>query len=87
MTTSTPDHDRHDCETAGFKIAEEKIEKLLMRLTDEENVCPCCVARALALHAAAFADDVLGSAKAIELLEYVMPETPAPVRGPSAGRK
>jgi hypothetical protein len=84
MTTQTPD-DRH--ESPSFKTADEKIGKLLERLHDKQ-VCPDCTARAMALHAAAFAEYALGSAKAIEMFEEMIAHVrehnvPAPGHGPS----
>jgi hypothetical protein len=68
MTMQTLDDRR---ETASFKIADQKIGNLLKRL-DDKNVCPCCTARALAFHAAAIAEDTMGSAEAIELFESII---------------
>jgi len=47
------------------------------------GVCDCCVARALAFHAATLAEDTVGSDAAIEIFEYIISElrendTPAP---------
>src|SRR5215831_20216768 len=39
----------------GFKLAHQKIESLLKRLSDR-GVCMCCTARALAFHAATLAE-------------------------------
>lgn len=61
----TPDDGR---ETYSFKIADQKIENLLKRLSDK-NLCPCCTARALIGHAAFLAEQTLGSAKAAEMFE------------------
>jgi len=68
MALKTMDEGR---ETSSFKIADEKIENLLKRLHDK-NVCPCCTARALAFHAAALAEDTMGSAAAIARFEEVI---------------
>jgi hypothetical protein len=43
---TTPDSGR---DTSSFEIADQKIGNLLKQLNDK-NVCPCCVARALAFH-------------------------------------
>jgi hypothetical protein len=58
-------------ETPSVKIADQKIEALLKRL-DDRDVCPCCTARVLALHAASLAEDVMGSAGAIEMFEDII---------------
>jgi hypothetical protein len=84
MVIQTPDDGR---ETTSFKIADQKIENLLKRLADK-NVCPCCTARALAFHAAAEAEDTMGSAEAIELFEGIIlhlreNDVPPPERSPS----
>src|SRR5262245_15148793 len=76
-----------DDETEGFRIADEKIGNLLKRLA-ERGVCPCCAARALAFHAAALAEDAVGSAEASELFETIATELrehdePAPGSLPS----
>lgn len=68
MSLETPDDDR---ETASFKIADQKIQALLRRLSDK-GLCPDCTARALACHAVGFAECVLGSTKAIELFEGII---------------
>ena len=86
MTTKTPDDVR---ETASFKIADRKIENLLKRLHDK-NVCPCCAARALAFHAASLAENIVGSANAIDLFEGIIDivhknNVPAPEPSPSGG--
>jgi hypothetical protein len=86
MTTQTLDRDRR--ETSSNEIADKKIGSLLHRLQDK-NVCPECTARAMALHAAAWAEQALGSAKAIQLFEEMIAvlrkhNAPAPERGPSA---
>jgi hypothetical protein len=85
MTTQTPDNGR---ETSSFKIADQKIEKLLRRLNDK-RVCPCCTARALARHAASLAEYELGTVEAIELFEGFISQMresdiPAPESSPSA---
>jgi hypothetical protein len=67
MIVPTPD----DGETTSFKIADRKIGNLLKQL-DDKNVCPHCVARALAAHAAGWAECMICSAKAIELLESLI---------------
>jgi hypothetical protein len=84
MTTQTPDDRR---ETTSFKIADQKIENLLQRL-DDKSVCPCCTARALTYHAAAMAEQTMGSAEAIEMFENIIMamrerNTPAPEPMPS----
>jgi hypothetical protein len=84
MTTRTPDDAR---ESTSFKIAAQKIDNLLKRL-NEKRVCPCCTSRALTLHAACMAENVLGSAKAIEMFEDIIMtmhenDVPAPDYGPS----
>jgi hypothetical protein len=84
MTIQTPDDRR---ETIGFKIADQKIERLLKRLNDR-NVCPCCTSRALTGHAVLMAERELGTAKAIEMFEDVIVSLrqynfPAPDRNPS----
>jgi hypothetical protein len=58
-------------ETTSVKIADQKIGNLLKRL-DDKNVCPCCIARVLALHAASLAEDVMGTAEAIEMFEDII---------------
>jgi len=68
MTIQTPDDGR---ETASFKIADQKIDNLLRRLNDK-RVCPCCMARALAYHAATVAEHTMGSAEAIEMFEAII---------------
>jgi hypothetical protein len=65
MTIHTPDDRR---ETTSFKIADHKIENLLNRLADK-RVCPYCTARALAYHAAFVAEQTMGSAEAVAMLE------------------
>ena len=85
MTKQTPDDSRR--ETASFKIADQKIENLLKRLSDK-NVCPCCTGRALAYHAASMAEHEMGSVEAIEMFEKLIAEmreddVPAPARSPS----
>jgi hypothetical protein len=75
-------------ETPSVKIADQKIGNLLQRL-DNKNVCPCCVARVLALHAASLAEDVMGSAEAIEMFEDIIAalrehDVPAPESLPSS---
>jgi hypothetical protein len=84
MTKQPPDDGR---ETDSFKIAEVKILSLLRRL-DDKHVCPCCTARALALHAAGLAECEMGSAEAIELFENIIGalrenDIPPPARSPS----
>jgi hypothetical protein len=81
MTTQTPDDER---ETASFKIADQKIDNLLRRRNDK-RVCPCCMARALAYHAATVAEHTMGSAEAIEMFEAIimrMSEHDAPAPDP-----
>jgi queuine/archaeosine tRNA-ribosyltransferase len=85
MTTRTDDPD--DGVTKGFKIAHQKIESLLRRLS-ARGICPCCMARALAFHAATLAEEAVGSAAAIEMFEYIISEmrednVPAPDALPS----
>jgi hypothetical protein len=58
----------HDPRARAFKVADQKIENLLKRLNDK-NVCPCCTARALALHAASMAEHTRGTAEAVEMFE------------------
>jgi hypothetical protein len=58
-------------ETPSVKIADQKIANLLKRL-DDKNVCPCCTARVLALHAASLAEDVMGTAEAIKMFEDIV---------------
>ena len=75
-------------ETPSVKIADQKIANLLKRL-DDKNVCPCCTARVLALHAASLADDVMGTAGAIEMFEDIIValrenDVAAPVRSLSS---
>jgi hypothetical protein len=75
-------------ETTSVKIADQKIGNLLKRL-DDKNVCPCCIARVLALHAAELAEDVMGSAEAIEMFEDIIAalrehDVPAPDPLPSS---
>jgi hypothetical protein len=62
-----------DDETEGFKIAYQKIENLLKRLSDR-GVCSCCTARALAFHAATLAEAAVGSDEAAEMFEYIVEE-------------
>jgi len=74
-------------ESESFKLADEKIDNLLKRLKDK-NLCPCCVARALALHAASLAIPSIGSAPAIEMFESIIlamhrHDVPAPEPLPS----
>jgi hypothetical protein len=59
--------------TEGFKIAYQKIENLLKRLSDR-GVCSCCIARALAFHAATLAEAAVGSDEAAEMFEYIVEE-------------
>jgi len=85
MTTQTPEDGR---EMHSYKTAYQKIGSLLQRLHDK-NVCPDCTARAMALHAASFAEYALGSAAAIQLFEEMIVhlrehDAPAPERSPSA---
>ena len=84
MTIQTTD-DR--LETAGFKIADQKIVNLLKRL-HEKSVCPCCAARALTYRAAFMAELTMGSVEAIEMFEAAIMcmrehDAPAPDRAPS----
>jgi hypothetical protein len=84
MAVQTPD-DSH--EASSYEIAYQKIGNLLQRLHDK-SVCPECTSRAMALHAAAFAEYALGSAAAIQLLEDMIVhmrehDAPAPERPPS----
>jgi hypothetical protein len=84
MTLQTPADGR---ETTSFKIADQKIENLLRRLNDK-SVCPCCTARALALHAASLAIPSMGSVEAIEMFEDIVGKmhkhnVPAPSPMPS----
>jgi hypothetical protein len=65
----TPD----DGTTEGFRIAYQKIESLLKRLGNR-GVCSCCIARALALHAATLAEAAVGSDEAAEMFEYIVEE-------------
>jgi hypothetical protein len=58
-------------ETPSIKIADQKIANLLKRL-DDKNVCPCCTARVLALHAAELAEDVMGTAEAVAMFEDII---------------
>lgn len=58
-------------ETPSFKFADQKIEKLVRRLNDA-GTCPCCTARALAMHAAGLAIPSMGGAEAIELFESIL---------------
>jgi hypothetical protein len=78
----TNDQDDDVRETASFKIASHKIGNLLKRLSNK-NVCPCCSARALTLHAAFLAEDTIGSAEAADMFEALAAsmrerDTPAP---------
>jgi len=57
--------------TPSVKIADQKVTNLLKRLGDK-NVCPCCIARVLALHAASLAEEVMGTAAAIEMFEDII---------------
>jgi hypothetical protein len=87
MTSQTPDDRR---ETSSYEIAYQKIGNLLQRLHDK-NVCPDCAARAMALHAASFAEYALGSAKALEMFEEMIVilrehNVPAPDYGPSVAK-
>jgi hypothetical protein len=59
------------CETRDFVIADEEILNLLRQLA-AERVCGCCVARALAIHAAEQAEHSVGTAAAIEMFEGVI---------------
>ena len=68
MTDQTPG-DRH--ETASFKIADHKIDNLLNRLHDK-RVCPCCTARAMTYRAMYMAEQTMGGAEAIEMLEAII---------------
>ena len=75
-------------ETPSFKIADEKIENLLKRLNDK-RVCPCCTARALAMHGASLAIPSMGSVKAMGMFEKIIIKMhkhniPAPDPMPSA---
>jgi hypothetical protein len=84
---TTPDSGR---DTSSFEIADQKIGNLLKQLNDK-NVCPCCVARALAFHAASLAMHSAGSAEAIQMFgdivssrrKYDIPIIPAPAPLPS----
>ena len=72
--------------TEGFRIAYQRIEFLLKRLNDR-GICSCCIARALAFHAATLAEDAVGSDAAIEMFEYIIEEmrendAPAPPSPP-----
>ena len=85
MTTQTPDHERR--ETSSYKTAYNKIGNVLDRLSGK-NVCPHCTARAMAFHAASFAEYALGSAEAVQLFEEMISilrkhDALAPERGPS----
>jgi hypothetical protein len=84
MTIQTPKNGR---ETPSFKIADRKIENLKKRLNDK-SVCPCCIARALAMHAASLAIPSMGSVEAIEMFENIVGKmhkhnVPAPSPMPS----
>jgi hypothetical protein len=84
MTSQIPDDRR---ETASFKVADQKIRTLLRRLA-LKSVCPCCTARALAYHAAAMAEQQMGSAEAAEMFEDLLAQirecnVPAPELSPS----
>jgi hypothetical protein len=68
MTNPTPDDERG---TPDFKIGSRKVASLLRRL-DDNGVCPCCAARAMAFHAAFLAEQVLGSADAVDMLEDII---------------
>ena len=73
--------------TPSVKIADQKVTNLLKRLGDK-NVCPCCIARVLALHAASLAEEVMGTAAAIEMFEDIIAalrkiDVPAPESLPS----
>jgi hypothetical protein len=63
-----------DDETPSFKIADWGVENLL-KLLSNKGTCPCCTARALALHAACLAEDALGSGDAAELFERIAERT------------
>jgi hypothetical protein len=83
MTKQTPE----DRKTANFRVADQKIQNLLKWLGDQ-NVCPCCTARALAWNAADMAAEHMGSAAAIELFEEIIDavrelDSPPPAHGPS----
>lgn len=62
MTIQMPADDR------SFHIACRKIKSLVEQLRDE-NVCGCCTARALAFYGAGLAEQVVGSAEAIDMLD------------------
>jgi hypothetical protein len=75
-------------ETPSVKIADQKIGSLLRRL-DDRDICPCCIARVLALHAASLAEDVMGSAEAIAMFTDIIEalrehDVPAPESLPSS---
>ena len=61
MTIQTPDN-------GSFKIARREIKSLLEQLRDK-NICGCCTARALTLYGAFLAEEMVGSAEAIEMLK------------------
>jgi hypothetical protein len=67
MNTQT--HDDASYDTASFRIVSQKLESLLCRL-HKRNVCGRCTARALLLRGAALAEHIMGSANAIELLDW-----------------
>jgi hypothetical protein len=68
MALQTPANGR---ETSSFKVADQKIENLVKRLNGK-NICPCCTARALAMHAAGLAIPSMGSIEAIEMFENIL---------------
>jgi hypothetical protein len=75
-------------DTTSFELADEAIRILVMSLRDK-NACPCCVAWALAYHAATSAMHAVGSDETIEMFKDIISDVlkrdiPLPERGPSA---
>jgi len=65
------DDPNDDHKTENFKIADEEIDNLLIRL-GEKGLCGACTTNALVVNAMEFAEFMLGKAKAIKLFEDVV---------------
>src|SRR5262249_41207687 len=65
---STPVTIQPPADGRSFEIARREIKSLVEQLCDK-NICGCCTARALAFYGAFLAEQVVGSAEAIEMLD------------------
>jgi hypothetical protein len=73
----------------SFEITSQKIRNLLQRL-NRAHVCGNCASQALTFHAATFAEEILGSAKAAAMFQEIADtmrehnNVPAPEHPPSS---